>query len=258
MKIEFLTKSNEKNLIHNELENAFIDYFSIESIHNVTNQDGIVVIKNSEKLKCVIVIDGMGGHLGGEKATEIIVETCQERITRFENDDLRLVLLDVLELADQKIKDLKIGAGATVTALEIGQDFVRFYNAGDAFGLLVGARGKFKFKTIEHSPLGFGIEAGIVERNDDTIESHTVSNGLGLEPMRIEISQKMEVKNNDLVLLSSDGILNSFTVDELIHDIVEGDFNNRMERLLTKITGNADHFLKDDTTIALIKLKLEK
>lgn len=255
MNISYLTKSSTSEISHNDFDNVHLDYFSIKSIHDQLNQDGLVVISEKNTLKCILVIDGMGGHQGGEKATQIVVDTCNEFLEKFNNSDLRLVILDVLEQSDLRIKSLKIGAGATVTAIELGQDFVRFYNAGDAFGLLIGARGKFKFKTIEHSPLGFGIEAGIVDRNNDLVESHTVLNGLGFEPMRIEISQKMEVKNNDLVLLSSDGILNNFTIDDLISEMVEGDFNSRLERLKNKIVQASDKYLKDDTTIAYFKIK---
>ena len=250
-----IVKSNSVELIQNEFKNASLESFSLESIYEQVNQDGFVIISDDDTLRCVIVIDGMGGHQGGEKATEEVVKTCKKYLDNFKYKDLRLTLLDVLEESDQRIKNLKIGAGATVTAIEIGQNFVRFYNAGDAFGLLIGARGKLKFKTVEHSPLGFGIEAGIVDRSNDFIESHTVSNGLGLDPMRVEISQKMEIKSNDLVLISSDGILNNFTITELIQEMIEGDYSQRMKNLIDKVTKDSDHYLKDDTTIAFFKFK---
>lgn len=254
MKVTTLTQSNSIELFQQTFDNSLLQYFSIKSIHDSLNQDGVIYVYQNTRLVSVFVVDGMGGHQGGEKATELVAQTCQEFANKFNANDLRITILDVLETSDQKIKNLKIGAGATIAAVEIGEDYVRFYNAGDAFGLLLGARGKFKFKTIEHSPLGFGIEAGIVKRDDQTVESNIVSNGLGFEPMRIEISQKMEVKNNDLVLLSSDGILNNYQVDELINEMIEGDFNGRMERLINKITKDADKFLVDDTSIALIKI----
>lgn len=258
MKVISLTKAVEQNICELKLSNIHCQYFSLASFYKKINQDGVVLIVDEKKIHTAFVVDGMGGHQGGELATIKLVECCQKYIKDFKIHDgnipdQRITILDILESADQEIKDLKLGAGATVTAIEIGKDFVRFYNAGDAFGILIGARGKLKFKTVEHSPLGFGIEAGIIDRDDNKVESHVVSNGLGLLPMRIEISQKLPIKNNDLICLGTDGILNNFKIDDVINAITEGEFEIRMEKLLTNLTQAPETYLNDDTTLLLLR-----
>ena len=258
LKVISLTQSSSRELIEKKFGNAILHYFSLQSIFDGVNQDGIILLADDDKIYTAFVIDGMGGHQSGEMATAKVLESCEKHLTKLNIQDQRLAILDILEHAGHEIKELKVGAGATITAVELGNDYVRFYNAGDAFGLLVGARGKLKFKTIEHSPLGFGIEAGIVERHDDKIDSNEVSNGLGFEPLRIEISEKVQLKNNDLICLGSDGILNSFKISELIETITEGEFDGRMSNLLMTLIKHQDKFLQDDTTLLLIKSYLSE
>lgn len=254
LKVISLAQSESQTVFHAKFENAICQYFSLQSYYKDQNQDGIILICDDHKIYSAFVVDGMGGHQGGEIATSKVITACEQFIDQLNPNDQRLMIFDIIEFADKEIKDLKLGAGATITAIEIGPDFLRFYNAGDAFGLLVGPRGKLKYKTIEHSPLGFGIEAGIVERNDEQIDSHIVSNGLGLMPMRIEVSQKIPLKGNDLICLGSDGILNNFKIDDVIDFMVEGEFEARMEKLLGTLTQASETYLQDDTTLLLFKI----
>lgn len=254
LKVVSLLQSNSEQLFEKKFENALNQYFSLQSHFKEQNQDGIILIVDEKKIYSAFVVDGMGGHQGGDIATSKVLECCNKYVHKLDPLDQRLMLLNIIECSDREIKELKLGAGATITAIEFGADYVRFYNAGDAFGLLIGPRGKLKYKTIEHSPLGFGIEAGIVERDDEKIESHVVSNGLGLEPMRIEMSQKLSIKNNDLICLGSDGILNNFKMDEVIDAIVEGEFEHRMEKLLAQLLKGKEQYLHDDTSLLLFRL----
>ena len=256
LKVISLLHSKSEKLFENTFENAFGQYFSIQSHFKDQNQDGVILIVDDQRIYTAFVVDGMGGHQGGDIATSKVLECCNNYVDQLDPLDQRLMMMNIMESSDREIKELKLGAGATITAIEFGGDFVRFYNAGDAFGLLMGPRGKLKYKTIEHSPLGFGIEAGIVERDDEKIESHVVSNGLGLEPMRIEMSQKLSIKNNDLICLGSDGILNNFKIDDVIDAIVEGEFELRMEKLLSQLLRDKEQFLHDDTSLLLFKLNV--
>jgi len=237
-----------------EYKNGSADLFSCKSIYEKPNQDCLGVYAVDEQCKALVVSDGMGGHQGGERASKIVCETILNALSKSLD---RGEFLDAIEKADLEVKALKIGAGATFTGVLIEEGQVQFFNCGDSVSYLFGSRGKIKYRTIEHSPLGYGIESGLIphEQSEEAhlVEDNIVSNGVGFEPMRIEVSQKIPLADGDIIALMSDGVSKHFRIEEIASFSTAGSFEERILSYKKKTEEDPETYLYDDNSLILFR-----
>ena len=90
--------------------------------------------------------------------------------------------------------------------------------------LVCGGRGKVKLQTVPHSPVGFALEAGILDEDEAMHhkDRHLVSNVIGMPEMRIEIGSTLKFKPRDTLLLASDGLFDNLHIDEIVDYIRKG------------------------------------
>lgn len=240
-------------------KNGELNFFSLRSLKHEVNEDTFGFLEIDDELKFIFVADGMGGHAGGARASQMICENLEleiKNIKKYDDLSFRSLILDTIEKTNDQINDLKIGAGTTFCAIQITQNGARFFNCGDSMALQLGSRGKLKHKVLEHSPLGYAIESGLLTRNQKTIESSIVSNGLGFNPMWIEQSQNLLTSEGDLLGVFSDAFLNHFDINQMSEMLSSDLYNNRLASLHSQIgdEANKQKYLTDDSTILLFKL----
>lgn len=172
------------------------------------------------------VADGMGGMNAGERASRLALETLAERLApgREESEPRRHTLLDALEEANRRILDLGVGAGTTIAATILRRGRARTVHVGDSVCLQVGSRGRVKSWTISHSPIGYAVEAGLMDEEEAMHHHlrHLVSNHLGTEDMRIEFGPSVQVAKRDTLLVATDGLLDNLTAVEIVEEIRRG------------------------------------
>jgi serine/threonine protein phosphatase PrpC len=90
-----------------------------------------------------------------------------------------------------------------------------------------------KWQTIPHSPVGFAVEAGVLDEEEAMHheERHVVSNVVGSAEMRIEIGPEIRLAPRDTVVLASDGLLDNLTMDEIIARVRKGRLDKAVRRL---------------------------
>jgi len=183
------------------------------------NQDAAAVVAAGENSAVLIVADGCGGMAGGEQAARIAIDSLTNHIAAAAaaGESLRTAILDGIEEANRQIIELKNGAGATLAVVQIENGEARPYHIGDAQIVLVGGRGKVKLLTTSHSPVGYAMEAGMLEEQEalDHEERHLVSNYLGSEAMHVEVGSVRSVSTRDGLLVASDGVLDNLLMDEI-------------------------------------------
>ncbi len=236
--------------------NGLLYYYTHPSGWDKPMEDGIITVESDGNLVAAFVCDGMGGHAGADKAVLRIYESVKSTFANKKvSANSRENMLDAIELADKNVKDLKLGAGSTIAAFEIGPDFARSYHAGDSICYFIGPRGKIKYLSVDHSPRGHALESGLVhEKNvDKHIEDNIVSNGLGFDPMTLEMSQSIELGNSDLLFLSSDNIAKLFSEEKIIDFIINGEFDKRADNIHQELMKNIEETKKDDTSMVLFK-----
>lgn len=187
---------------------------------NSVNEDACALVPYNEQAGLLIVADGAGGLPGGEQASAIVIAALRAKVHQAIRDgsDLRSAVLDGIDSAQQKILKLGIGAATTLAVAEINGQRLRTYHVGDTQIMLVGQKGKVKLSTKCHSPVGYAIEAGLLDRDAAMTHSsrHLVSNLVGNNAMSIEISMPIDIAPKDTVIIASDGLYDNLYEDEII------------------------------------------
>jgi serine/threonine protein phosphatase PrpC len=148
--------------------------------------------------------------------------------------ELRTAILNGIEAANRRVGDLGVGAATTLSVVEIRAGRVRPYHVGDSRILIVGQRGRIKHQSISHSPVGYAIEAGLIDERDAMHheDRHLVSNTIGSPDMRTEVGPEIEMARYDTLLIASDGLFDNLHIDEIIGHIRFGAFPRAADGLL--------------------------
>jgi serine/threonine protein phosphatase PrpC len=190
------------------------------------NEDGLALIRLDERSGALAVADGLGGQPAGAKAAKIALHSLAESLNRAHSEGtyLREAILDAIERANRKVQELGVGAGTTLAVVEIRDRTARAYHVGDSEVLVVGQRGKIRFQTVSHSPVGYGIEAGLIDRREalEHADRHLLSNLVGSPEMRIEIGPLIKLRPRDVVLLATDGLHDNLHAHEIVETIRRG------------------------------------
>jgi serine/threonine protein phosphatase PrpC len=200
------------------------------------NEDCAALIPYNDEGGVLIIADGLGGIPGGETASKTAVNCLQKSIAAAaaENQPLREAILDGFENANKKILSQTTGAATTLAVVEIQGHRIRPYHVGDSMMLVTGQRGKKKLQSVAHSPVGYAVEAGMLDVDDAVHheERHYVSNVVGATDMRIEIGAALRMARHDTLILASDGLFDNLYIDEIVEIIRTGNIQNAASELL--------------------------
>jgi serine/threonine protein phosphatase PrpC len=199
------------------------------------NEDSLAVLPIADDAVVLVVADGAGGLRGGADASALAVRSLQQALeeARGEGWMLRTAILNGIEQANQAVVDLGVGAATTLAAVEIQAGRARPYHVGDSPILWFGGRSKLKLETVSHSPVGFAVEAGLLEASDAMHheDRHLVSNLLGAPDMRIEVGSSRPLAVRDTLLLASDGLSDNLLVEEMAQVARQPDLRNACDEL---------------------------
>lgn len=190
------------------------------------NEDRVAAIPFGAGSLILMVADGAGGHASGDTASSTAIRLIRHSImkARKDNSELREAILTGIEKANAALMDSAPGSATTIALAEIHGDTVRTYHAGDTEILVTGLRGKLKYQTLIHSPVGYAVEAGLLDEGDAIMhkDRHIVSNVLGFPDMHITIGSPITLDMHDTLLIASDGLFDNLQKDEVIEIIRKG------------------------------------
>lgn len=212
-------------------------FFSSKAFDKTTgNEDAALFCELPGAVTVLAVADGVGGLPAGAEAAATAIGAVQRAIERAavraadrvadreEGETLRSAIFDAFEDANAKLLEQGIGAGTTLVVVEVRDGTARAYHAGDSGALLVGQRGRVRFETIPHSPVGYGVAAGMLEPSETHHhdERHLLSNCVGSRDMRVEVGAPVPMAPRDTLLLATDGVLENIERRNLIDQIRSG------------------------------------
>lgn len=227
------------------------------------NEDAAVIICTGEDSAVFAVADGMGGTPKGGAAAAIAVRRLCEAVVASMDEalDVRLGILNAFELANQQIMAEHAGSGTTLAVAEVCGSSLRTYHVGDSFVMVTGQRGRMKVMTLAHSPVAYGIEAGLIDADEAMSheDRHLVSNSMGQADMRIDVGASFDLSARDTLLLASDGLSDNLHVEEIVATVRKGPLDRAAsslaERALARMrSADAEQPCKpDDLTFALFR-----
>ncbi len=190
------------------------------------NEDSAGIVPIGDDCLTLMVADGVGGSATPRKASNTVIETLRDSLREVEDEDARVrtAILDGMENANSALLEMGTGTATTLVLADIRDDRVRTFHVGDSAAWLIGQRGVIKYQTTPHSPVGFGVEAGLIDEKEalEHEDLHVISNVIGISDMRMEIGSKIPMAPLDTLLLASDGLFDNVLTDEIIEIIRTG------------------------------------
>jgi len=225
------------------------------------NQDslGLIPLHNGA---VIAVADGMGGQPMGGEAADITIKELLKSVARGDPNELRAAILDGVESASAAVKALGVGAATTLVVAQIQNQTVRSYHIGDSHLLVVGNRGKVRFQTIAHSPVGYAVKAGVLDEKGAMFheDRHLVSNMIGSTEMHIDIGPVIRLQQRDTLVLGSDGLFDNLHLDEIVQMTRKGPLQEVANTLYARCAKRMQHDSQtvpskpDDMTFAVLRL----
>ena len=224
-------------------------YSSRASNKTTSNEDALAIITVAENCNVLIVADGMGGLPAGEEASRTVINYLIESVNRINQDGLsvREAILDGIEKANNELLAQRKGSGTTLVVAEIQDRYLRTYHAGDSPIMLIGNRGKIKYSAIPHSPTGYALEAGVIDKAEAMMheERHLISNYIGSPDMRVEIGPSITIASRDTLVLASDGLSDNLYDNEIAEICRKGKISACAGKLMTECQKYMAHPVED-------------
>lgn len=192
------------------------------------NQDFIFVsekpIGNLPNL--CIVADGMGGHRAGDVASRNAVHTFVDSVKASEESNPFLILESAISSANEKIIELAtsheeyFGMGTTMVIMTTFDGMAYIANVGDSRLYLI--QEDILQITRDHSMVAEMIARGEISQKDARLheKKNIITRAIGGEPEVIADFFEIEVGEDDIILMCSDGLSN-MVEDEVILKIVK-------------------------------------
>lgn len=193
-----------------------------------SNEDNYRIIPRSSKNPCVCVIaDGMGGHNCGEVASRMAVDfigNCVEQDSKslFLCDDMDNEIRKLVENANKAVFETSLqnpdasGMGTTLTMVVIVGERVTVAHVGDSRLYLIRDE-MIQQITEDHTYICELIKNGTLTREEAEFHprKHVITRAIGSSP-DLEIDMlNLEIQEEDILLLCTDGLTNMICDDEI-------------------------------------------
>jgi serine/threonine protein phosphatase PrpC len=204
-----------------------------------TNEDSAALIPFAQGAALLVVADGVGGAPAGEQASRVAIEAIWSRLAEAgrSTESTPGLVLESIEAARDAVRAIGLGAATTLVALEIAGESLRTYHVGDSRAIVASRSGRLKLQTVSHSPVGFAVEAGVLDerRALHHAQRHLVSNVLGAADARIEVGSPLRIARFDTALIGSDGLFDNLYLEEIAEGICSGPLEGRVSALIAQV-----------------------
>ncbi|WP_447968093.1 Stp1/IreP family PP2C-type Ser/Thr phosphatase [Nitrospira sp. M1] len=191
------------------------------------NQDTFAI---HQSLGLWIVADGMGGHAGGEVASQLVIDTIGPYVEQHQTkktlskEERETILRNALEATNHAIrthakKNPEFSSmGTTAVVLQITEgspDEATIAHVGDSRAYLLQDQA-MTLLTRDHSLVEDRIDLGIITREEALTHPlrNVLTQGLGIESTVEPSVQTLSLQPTDKILLCSDGLTKMMTDDE--------------------------------------------
>jgi PPM family protein phosphatase len=199
------------------------------------SEDALLVLPIGPDSAVLAIADGMGGSPSGGAAAARAIAALAKAVEDGIDAGLSLqsAILDGIGQANASVLALGNGAATTLAVAELAGGLVRAYNVGDSEVMVFGQRGRLKLQTLSHSPVGFAVQAGLVNHEEAMHheDRHLVSNFVGSRDMRIEVGSSLRLADLDTVVVCSDGLVDNLRLAEIAAIVRCGPVDRRLAEL---------------------------
>lgn len=223
------------------------------------NNEDCLFLDDDQRL--YVVADGMGGRRAGEVASKLVVETIQNYMKQFREENGREAdrLLSSIHLANQAVfhascnKDSCRGMGSTVSAVYFTDNTLIAANVGDSPIYLVRDK-SIKLLSVTHNLLA---EQAAIEPEGakylSSVFKHMLTRAMGIgKTVRPDICE-IQCFKDDVLVISSDGLSNKVSPEEIL-SVVD---KKRPDKACKRLVNLANKYGGDDNiTVVILKIMM--
>jgi protein phosphatase len=177
-----------------------------------------------ESTSLFAVADGMGGHVGGEVASRVAIDTLLSTFTREPTTaGLQVAFSEANRAVWQESQDQSElrGMGTTLTAVALvggpaGRDMLALANVGDSRAYVF-SEGLITQVTADHSLAEERMRQGEMTEEEAAVhpQRHILTRALGISPDVEADMWELQLRSGDRIVLCSDGLSNEVSLEEM-------------------------------------------
>ncbi|MCK5280454.1 MAG: Stp1/IreP family PP2C-type Ser/Thr phosphatase, partial [Cyclobacteriaceae bacterium] len=209
-----------------------------------------------------IIADGMGGHVGGKKASQLAVNVVSQVYFSSSSNNIPKCLQRAFKSANSKIYHSSEGElqfkrmGTTCTALVLEKDIAYLAHVGDSRVYRV-THEKIEQLTQDHTQVEEMYRQGILSKEEAKHHpsKSVLIRALGTEPeVEVDSKENIQVKPEEYYVLCSDGLA-KVKKDEIMEIILANSPEYACEELISLANQRGGH---DNVTVLVIKINKDK
>lgn len=227
-----------------------------------------------DDLKLYVVADGMGGHLAGEVASELVVDTIRDYMKRFnegeEVEELEDIdetlskeanrLLSSISLANRGVHQVAQGnedyegMGSTVSAAYITDDTMIVANVGDSPIYLI-HDGGIELLSVTHNVISeqMAINPEAAKKIDPRFHN-MLTRGMGIEENVEPDICEIQFFSGDILVICSDGLSDNVSPEEIRDIVIKEEADQACQTLVDLSNEIRGH---DNITVIVLKIRAE-
>ncbi|MDD2523018.1 MAG: protein phosphatase 2C domain-containing protein [Anaerolineaceae bacterium] len=217
----------------------------------------------TRRIGLFVVADGMGGHLNGELASSIAIETlnaylipkiCEHLADLPAAEEIELLLEKAFELAQQAVLEQVNGGGSTLTAALVVERTLYYAHVGDSRLYLVGYDAAVEILTRDHSLVQRLVDLGQISQADAELhpQKNVLYRALGqTEGFKVDHGYR-ELLSPGFLMLCSDGLWGVVEENKIINVINSGKPLNERANQLCELANQAGG--PDNISVILVEI----
>lgn len=230
------------------------------------NEDSYYIKMIDNDTGIYIVADGLGGHLGGEVASNILTKNVSDFIEQksrwlknASSEKIKYVLCEAIKYANENIYNLSLsepkykGMGTTVTLVYKIENRIFYVSVGDSrIYHLDNDFKKMKQMTVDDTYVNELLKTNVISEEEakNHPQKHVLTKAVGiLDSISVE-AKELNVKDGYLILCT-DGMSNMLTEKEVISIFKSTKFDDVASNIIVKANENGG---TDNITVIVIKL----
>lgn len=225
------------------------------------NNEDNLIIEQRGRYNLFAVADGMGGHRAGEIASNIAINVIKEcfinsyeneafKVPMFINESMEAANLRVREEAFKKEEYFGMGTTVTMVVIDLVENIAYVGNVGDSRTYIL-RNDEIKQITEDHTYVH-----ELVRENKITLEEakkhpkrNVITRAVGSEEYIVTDIFEIELQDDDILLLCSDGLTTHISDDNIMETIKTYGCLDSVERLIKLSNDNGG---TDNITVIII------
>ncbi len=198
------------------------------------NEDAVRISSLPGGASLLIVCDGLGGHGGGDVASQLAADVIAQRVLESVREDPRQVLFEALVNADQALHDADSSGGSTVVVAWLRDDQAWVAWMGDS-RLLHIRNDRIIDVTKDHTRVQDLMAAGELTPQAALThpDRHVVTRALGAGDANPDVwEEPIQLLEGDALLLITDGVHDLVQPQEVLQWVSGVDYRDAVESLV--------------------------